>query len=122
MRTTYLVCYDICDDKRLKKVFKTMRNYGDHLQYSVFECQMTATDLVRCRTDLAAIIKHSEDQVLFVNLGPAEGHGDRVITAMGISHPLFEYRVTYRRLLESSGSVAGEGVGRGNWRVSSVRY
>ena len=38
MRTTYLVCYDICDDKRLKKVFKVMRNYGDHLQYSVFEC------------------------------------------------------------------------------------
>ena len=83
MRTTYLVCYDICDDKRLKKVFKTMRNYGDHLQYSVFECQMTATDLVRCRTDLAGIIKHSEDQVLFVNLGPTEGRGDRVITAMG---------------------------------------
>src|SRR6266446_6049152 len=67
MRTTYLVCYDICDDKRLKKVFKTMRNYGDHLQYSVFECQLTPTDLVRCRTDLAAIIKHSEDQVLFLN-------------------------------------------------------
>ena len=86
MRTTYLVCYDICDDKRLKKIFKTMRNYGDHLQYSVFECQMTATDLVRCRTDLAAIIKHSEDQVLFVNLGPAEGRGDRVITAMGIPY------------------------------------
>jgi CRISPR-associated protein Cas2 len=86
MRTTYLVCYDICDDKRLKKVFKTMRNYGDHLQYSVFECQMTATDLVRCRTDLAGIIKHSEDQVLFVNLGPAEGRGDRVITAMGMPY------------------------------------
>ena len=71
MRNTFLVCYDICDDKRLKKVFKTMRNYGDQLQYSVFECQMTATDLVRCRTDLAAIIKNNEDQVLFVNLGPA---------------------------------------------------
>jgi hypothetical protein len=34
MRTSYLVCYDICDDKRLRKVFQTMRNYGDHLQYS----------------------------------------------------------------------------------------
>jgi CRISPR-associated protein Cas2 len=38
------------------------------------------------RTDLAAIIKHSEDQVLFVNLGPAEGRGDRVITAMDIPY------------------------------------
>jgi CRISPR-associated endonuclease Cas2 len=41
MRISYLVCYDICDDKRLRKVFQTMRNYGDHLQYSVFECQLT---------------------------------------------------------------------------------
>ena len=83
MRTTYLVCYDICDDKRLKKVFKTMRNYGDHLQYSIFECQLTASDLARCRADLGSVINHRDDQVLFVNLGPAEGRGDRVIMALG---------------------------------------
>jgi CRISPR-associated protein Cas2 len=83
MRTSYLVCYDICDDKRLRKVFQAMRGYGDHLQYSVFECQFTATDLARCRADLSRIINHAEDQVLFVNLGPAEGRGDRVITALG---------------------------------------
>lgn len=41
MRASYLVCYDICDDKRLRKVFRTMRGFGDHLQYSVFECQLT---------------------------------------------------------------------------------
>ena len=83
MRTTYLVCYDIADDKRLRKVFKTMRNYGDHLQFSVFECQLTPTDLARCRSDLSQIINHAKDQVLFVNLGPAAGRGDRVITALG---------------------------------------
>jgi CRISPR-associated protein Cas2 len=83
MRTSYIVTYDISDDKRLRKVFQTMRKYGDHLQFSVFECQMTPSDLVRCRADLAKIIHHTEDQVLFINLGPAEGRGDRVITAMG---------------------------------------
>ncbi len=83
MRISYLVCYDICDEKRLRKVFQVMRGYGDHLQYSVFECQLTAMDLARCRNDLGAIINHEEDQVLFVNLGPAEGRGDRVITALG---------------------------------------
>lgn len=83
MRMSYLVCYDICDEKRLRAVFKKMRAYGDHLQYSVFECQFTSMDLARCRTALAAIIDHREDQVLFVNLGPAEGRGDRVITALG---------------------------------------
>ncbi len=83
MRTTYLVCYDISDDKRLRLVFKTMRAWGDHIQYSIFECQLTAADLVRLRAELAAIIHRDEDQVLFVELGPAEGRGERVITALG---------------------------------------
>ena len=83
MRQSYLVCYDICDDKRLRKVFQIMRNYGDHLQYSVFECQLTPADVARCRGELNLIINHAEDQVLFVDLGPAEGRGDRVITALG---------------------------------------
>lgn len=83
MRSTYLVCYDIADEKRLRRVFKVMRGYGDHLQYSVFECQLTAMDLVKLRAELAAIIHHTEDQVLFVLLGPAEGRGERVITALG---------------------------------------
>ncbi len=86
MRNTYLVCYDICDDKRLRKVFKTMRDFGDHLQYSVFECQMTPIDLARCRSLLGDIIKHNEDQVLFVDLGPTAGRGERVISSLGLAY------------------------------------
>lgn len=83
MRNTFLVSYDICNDKRLAKVHKTMRGFGDHLQYSVFECQFNQADLARCRHLLSRIIDHREDQVLFVDLGPVEGRGDRVITALG---------------------------------------
>lgn len=83
MRNTYLVCYDIADDKRLRKVFKAMRDFGDHLQYSIFECQFTPVDLAKCRHVLGGLIHHDDDQVLFVDLGPTEGRGDRVITALG---------------------------------------
>lgn len=83
MRNSYIVSYDISDPKRLRHVFKTLRNWGDHLQYSVFECQLNRTDLVRLRAELTEIIHHDDDQVLFVDLGPSEGRGDRVITAMG---------------------------------------
>ena len=83
MRNSYIVSYDIADSKRLRRVFKTLRNWGDHLQYSVFECQLNRADLVRLRTQLEEIIHHNDDQVLFVDLGPSEGRGDRVITAMG---------------------------------------
>jgi len=83
MRNTYIVCYDICDPKRLREVFKVMRGWGDHLQLSVFECRLTRADLVQLRAELAEIIDHREDQVLFVDLGPAGARGDRVITALG---------------------------------------
>ena len=90
MRTTYLVCYDIADDKRLRRVFKTCKNYGDHLQFSVFECDLNPMEKVRFESELKEIIDHLEDQVLFVSLGPAEGRGDRVITALGLPYVSFD--------------------------------
>jgi CRISPR-associated protein Cas2 len=32
---------------------------------------------------LADLIHHGEDQVLFIDLGPTEGRGERVIAALG---------------------------------------
>ena len=86
MRQTYLVCYDIADAKRLRRVFKTCGNFGDHLQFSVFECDLSPAEKVELETALEAQIKHDEDQVIFVGLGPAEGRGDRVITALGLPY------------------------------------
>lgn len=83
MRRSYLITYDIRDDKRLRKVHRTMKNFGDHLQYSVFECQLSDSELLECQAELAAIIHHVVDQVLFVDLGPSDRRGDRVITALG---------------------------------------
>lgn len=83
MRTTYLVCYDIADDKRLRKVFKTCRNYGDHLQYSVFECDLNTSEAVKLERELNEIINAAQDQVLFISLGPAESRGTREIRALG---------------------------------------
>ena len=111
VRNTYLVCYDICDNKRLRKVFKTMRNFGDHLQYSVFECHFTPTDLARYRHTLSEIINQHDDQVLFVNLGPTEGRGDRVITALGQAYS-FAYRCSVFRGLRKATSTRQWAIGR----------
>lgn len=89
-RTTYLVCYDIANDRRLKKVFKVCKNYGNHLQFSVFECDLNPRERSWLERDLKALIKADEDQVLFVSLGPAEGRGDRVITALGLPYVHFD--------------------------------
>ena len=83
MRTTYLICYDICDDKRLRRVFKICKDYGSHLQYSVFESDLTQTEKTELERKLGAEINAREDQVLFVDLGPTGARGDRVIAALG---------------------------------------
>ena len=90
MRNTYLVCYDIADEKRLRRVFKICRNYGNHLQYSIFECDLTPSEKIALECELGEVINANEDQTLFVSLGPSEGRGDRVITAIGLPYARFD--------------------------------
>ena len=83
MRNTYLVCYDIADDKRRDRAFKVCKNHGIHLQFSVFECDLNATELAGLQRELLDVISQTDDQVLLVSLGPAERRGERVISALG---------------------------------------
>ncbi len=83
MRRNYIVTYDICDAKRLRKVFKILRGYGYHLQFSVFECDLTSHELSQLKAELKEIIHHNEDQVLFIDLGTAAYRGERIIFAIG---------------------------------------
>ena len=36
----YLISYDISNTKRRNKIFKELKNYGRHVQFSVFECNL----------------------------------------------------------------------------------
>jgi CRISPR-associated protein Cas2 len=65
---TYLVAYDICHPKRLRKVAHTCEDFGFRRQYSVFLCRLTTLDLVRLKSRLYDIINLQEDQVLFIPL------------------------------------------------------
>lgn len=83
MRQTYIVSYDISDDKRLRKVFKTMRGWGNHLQYSVFRCELNRREVIELQTALRDIIHHEQDQVMFVDVGPVDGRAAEAISAIG---------------------------------------
>lgn len=73
MRRLLIVAYDISDPKRLRKVFKTLKGFGQHLQLSVFRCDLTDSQRIRLVAQLGAVIHHDEDQVMFVDLGPTDG-------------------------------------------------
>jgi len=87
MKTVYIVAYDISDDHRWRKVFKLMCGYGERLQYSVFRCVLSERDRVLLVEKLSAIIKHTEDQVLFFPLGPLGGVDEGRIHAIGRPYP-----------------------------------
>ncbi|HMB31478.1 MAG TPA: CRISPR-associated endonuclease Cas2 [Desulfohalobiaceae bacterium] len=86
MRQVYIVSYDICEDKRLRRVYKLMRGFGDHLQYSVFQCELSKMELVELKSRLSEIINQSDDQVLFIPLGPPDGQHVRGITSLGLPY------------------------------------
>ena len=65
---SYLVCYDISDPKRLRRVATTCEDFGVRRQLSVFFCRLSATDFVRLRSRLYDLIDLQQDQVLFIPL------------------------------------------------------
>ncbi len=83
MRRSFIVTYDIRDPKRLRRVFKLCKGYGLHLQYSVFECDLTNAEKTTMEAELSEVMNLKEDQVLFIDLGPVAFRGDRTITALG---------------------------------------
>lgn len=89
MRNTYLVCYDISDPKRLRKVFKTMRGWGDHLQLSVFRCDLSPRERAELIAAVGPLIDHDQDQVLIVDLGPPDGRASDCFFSLGrrYTHP-----------------------------------
>jgi len=67
---SYMVCYDISDPKRLRKVARACEDYGYRKQLSVFLCRLGTTQYVKLRTRLYDIIDLGADQVLFIPLCP----------------------------------------------------
>ena len=84
-RRRYLVAYDICDDRRLRQVCKTMEGHGDRLQYSVFVCDLNRTELIRLRATVERQMRLAEDSVVIVDLG---GTVDARFTFLGRSRRL----------------------------------
>jgi CRISPR-associated protein Cas2 len=83
MQTRYIVSYDISDPKRLRLVHKTMLGFGEPLQYSVFCCDLSPSGRIMLIAAVTEIIDHREDQVMLIDLGPAEGRGKESIETVG---------------------------------------
>jgi CRISPR-associated protein Cas2 len=83
VRNIYVVCYDISDDRRRSRVYKTLRGFGDHIQFSVFRCELSPRERIELIAAVSPLINQDEDQVLLVDVGPSDGRGAIVFQALG---------------------------------------
>jgi len=68
----YIVAYDISNNKRWRRVFKTMHGFGEWLQLSVFQCRLSRRRRAELETRLRELVKAGEDHVLLIDVGPAD--------------------------------------------------
>lgn len=78
MRKDILISYDVNTEqkegqRRLRLVAKACKNYGQRVQYSVFECRVNDVGFERLKSKLLGIIKPEEDSLRIYHLhGPRE--------------------------------------------------
>ena len=83
----YLVCYDIADDRRRSRIFKLLRGYGEHIQFSIFRCILSPRRFAELHARIEPLVHRSEDQVLLVLLGKADSRKSWRATILGRPMP-----------------------------------
>jgi CRISPR-associated protein Cas2 len=90
MTRSYLVCYDVCDPKRLRKVHKVLGGYGKPWQLSVFWCVLSKIERVRLQSALEAVMNQKDDQIIIVDMGGDEDSARDAVCTLGQATPTRE--------------------------------
>ncbi|HOX46078.1 MAG TPA: CRISPR-associated endonuclease Cas2 [Myxococcota bacterium] len=61
----YVVCYDIADERRRRRVERTLKGYGHRVQESVFEAELDDKKRLELELKLAKVIDQAEDNLRF---------------------------------------------------------
>lgn len=61
--TDWIVCYDMKEPKRLRRVFKFLKSHGIPIQYSVFLVHASSNAIARFEVQLCKLIDRNEDDV-----------------------------------------------------------
>ena len=68
MRHVWLICYDIASNKRRYRVDRLLANYGERIQYSVYQTILSKSTLNKVRKDLRLIIDEHEDRINYYHI------------------------------------------------------
>lgn len=86
-----VITYDINDDKKRTRLHKTLRRYGEAVQYSVFECIIDEAQFDEMRREIARLLGDEAQGVRLRSLRrvpPSDGND-------GLCHDDFDQAVLY---------------------------
>lgn len=52
-----VISYDVADDKRRGRIFKTLKNFGQWMPYSVFECDLEKIQFLKLKDRLDRMVE-----------------------------------------------------------------
>ena len=65
-----ILAYDIPNDRRRARLFKTLKRFGSPVQESVFEFHLNAGELLKLKRAVQTVIDPALDQVRYYQLCP----------------------------------------------------
>jgi CRISPR-associated protein Cas2 len=76
---------DLAGRRRLRRIARACQDYGQRVQFSVFECEVSPARWVELKARLLALLDHSVDSLRFYNLG---ADGKRRVEHVGAKAPI----------------------------------
>ena len=64
----YVISYDISDDKKRTKILKLLKNHGAHVQFSVFECDISIERLTKLVNTMKKTMNPLTDSIRIYSL------------------------------------------------------
>ena len=63
-----MISYDVVDDKKRLKLMKFLKDYGDRVQKSVFECNLSSKTYETVKAGIEKIINKKKDRVRYYRI------------------------------------------------------
>jgi len=68
MSQLYLICFDIHNERRLRKISNELENFGERVQYSVFECYLSPQNLEKLQQRMEKLMDNNEDHIRYYHI------------------------------------------------------
>jgi CRISPR-associated protein Cas2 len=64
----FMVCYDILNDRNRRKIQKILEGYGERVQFSLFECDISETQFRSLRGELISCSSDNGDSIRYYRI------------------------------------------------------